>query len=57
MDDHRKQHADGVGQQVALAADDLFARVIAGRIQRRAPFMEWPGPSPSFWWGEREQRR
>jgi hypothetical protein len=38
MDDHREQHADGVGQQVALAADDLLARIVAGRIERRAPF-------------------
>ena len=38
MDDHREQHADGVGQQVALAADDLLARVVAGRVKRRAPF-------------------
>lgn len=34
----REQHPDGVGQQVALAADDLLARVVAGRIERRAPF-------------------
>jgi hypothetical protein len=38
MDDHREQHADGVGQQVALAADDFLARVVAGRVERRAPF-------------------
>ena len=35
---HREQHADGVGQQVALAADDFLARVVAGRVERRAPF-------------------
>ena len=38
MDDHREQHADGVGQQVTLAPDDFLARVVAGRIERRAPF-------------------
>ena len=38
MHHHREQHADGVGQQVALAANDLLARVIAGRVERRAPF-------------------
>jgi hypothetical protein len=34
MHDHREQHADGVGQQVALAADDFLARVVAGRIDK-----------------------
>ena len=38
MHDHREQHADGVGQQVAFAADNPLARVVAGRIKRRAPF-------------------
>ena len=38
MHDHREQHAVGVGQQVALAAGDLLARVVARRIERRAPF-------------------
>ena len=38
MHDHRQQHADGIGQQVALAAEDLLASVITGRIERRAPF-------------------
>lgn len=38
MDDHRQQHAVGVGQQVVLAADGLLARVVAGRVERRAPF-------------------
>jgi hypothetical protein len=38
MDDDCQQHADGVGQQVALAADDRLARVVAGRVERRAPF-------------------
>ena len=38
MHDHREQHADGIGQQVALAADDLLVRVVAGRIECRAPF-------------------
>lgn len=32
----REQHADGVGQQAALAVCDLIARVVAGRIGRRA---------------------
>jgi len=36
MHDHREQQADGVGQQVALAADDLLARVAAGRVERSA---------------------
>jgi hypothetical protein len=43
MHDHREQHADGVGQQVALAVDDLLARVIAGRVESRRPFAR---PSP-----------
>jgi hypothetical protein len=38
MHDDREPHADGVGQQVALAADDLLARVVTRRIERRAPF-------------------
>ncbi len=38
MHDDGEQHPDGVGQQVALAADDLLARVVAGRIERSAPF-------------------
>jgi hypothetical protein len=38
MHDDREQHADGVGQQVTLAADDLLARVVAGRVERRSPF-------------------
>jgi hypothetical protein len=38
MHDDCEQHADGVGQQVALAADNLLARVVAGRVERRAPF-------------------
>ncbi|CAB4976695.1 unannotated protein [freshwater metagenome] len=43
---HREQHADGVGQQVALPADDFLARVVAGRVERSAPFCApfdvWP---------------
>ena len=38
MHDDGEQHADGVGQQVALAACDLLARAVTGRIERRAPF-------------------
>lgn len=38
MHQHREQQADGVGQQVALAADDFLARVVARRVERRAPF-------------------
>ena len=38
MHDDREQHVDGVGQQVTLAADDFLARVVARRIERRAPF-------------------
>ena len=38
MHDHREQPANRVGQQVALAADGLLARVVAGRVERRAPF-------------------
>jgi hypothetical protein len=38
MHDDGEQHADGVGRQMTLAADDLLARVVAGRIERRAPF-------------------
>lgn len=32
-----EQHPDGVGQQVARAADDPLARLAAGRIDRSAP--------------------
>lgn len=38
MHDHREQQTERVGQQVALAPDDLLARVVAGRIKRSAPF-------------------
>lgn len=38
MHDHREKHAYGVGQQVALAANDLLTRVVAGRVERRSPF-------------------
>jgi len=33
-----KQQAKRVGQQVALAAGDLLAGIVAGRVERRAPF-------------------
>ena len=35
---HPKQQAERVGQDVTLAADQLFARIIPGRIERSAPF-------------------
>jgi transposase len=54
MHDHREQQAERVGQQVALAPDDLLARVVAGRIERSAPFMEWPAPFPHAVRVERE---
>lgn len=38
MHDYRQQHADGVGQQVARATGDFLARIVAGRVERRAPF-------------------
>ena len=38
VDHDAEQQAQRVGQQVALAADDLLARVVAGRIERAAPF-------------------
>ena len=38
MHDHAEQQAERVGQQVALAPNDLLARVIAGRVERSAPF-------------------
>lgn len=34
----REQQAERVRQQVALAADDLLGRVVAGRVERGAPF-------------------
>ena len=33
----REQQPEGVGQDVALAAQDLLARVIAGRVERGPP--------------------
>ncbi|MBB5691885.1 hypothetical protein FHS88_004046 [Roseomonas alkaliterrae] len=38
MHDHAEQQAQCVSQDMALAPDDLLARVVAGRIDRRAPF-------------------
>ena len=38
MHDHAEQQAERVGQQVALAPEDLLARVVAGRVERSAPF-------------------
>ena len=38
LHDDAEQQAQRVGQQMALAACDLLARVVAGRIERRAPF-------------------
>ena len=37
VDSDRQQKAERVGQDVALAAENLLARVIAGRIQRSPP--------------------
>ena len=45
VDADGQQQAERVGQDVALAAQDLLARVIAGRVERgppfRAPFTLW----------------
>ena len=45
MDADGQQQAEGVGQDVALAAKDLLASVIAGRVERSppltAPFALW----------------
>ena len=38
MHDHAEQQAQRIGQDMALAPNDLLARVVAGRIERRAPF-------------------
>ena len=38
MHDHAKQQAQRIGQDVALAPENLFARVVARGIKRRAPF-------------------
>lgn len=38
QDRHAEQEAEGVDEDVALAARDLLARVEALRINRRAPF-------------------
>jgi hypothetical protein len=45
VDGDRQEEPKGVGQDVALAAGDLLARIIAGRIERgpplRAPLVVW----------------
>ena len=45
MNTHREEQAQRVGQDVALAAKHLLARVIAGRVERgpplTAPFALW----------------
>jgi hypothetical protein len=45
MDTDGQEQAQRVGQDVALAAQDLLARVIAGRVKRgpplTAPFVLW----------------
>ena len=38
MHDHAKQQAQRIGQDMALAPENLLARVIARGIKRRAPF-------------------
>jgi hypothetical protein len=38
MHHDREQQAERIGQQVALAARDLLGRVVAGRVERSAPF-------------------
>ena len=37
MDCDRQQKAECVGQDVALAAENLLARIVAGRVQRSPP--------------------
>ncbi len=45
MNAHVQEKPKGVGQDVALTAQDLLARVIAGRVERSppltAPFVLW----------------
>lgn len=45
VNDDREEEPEGVGQDVALAAENLLARVIAGRVERgpplRAPLALW----------------
>jgi hypothetical protein len=45
MNDDREEEPKGVGQDMALAANDLLARIIAGRVERspplRAPLAVW----------------
>ena len=38
MHHYAEQKAQRVGQDVALAPNDLLARIVSGRIERRAPF-------------------
>ena len=37
VNDDRQEQPEGVGQDVALAANDLLARVIPGRVERGPP--------------------
>ncbi len=37
VDSDRQQQAEGVGQDMALAAENLLARIVAGRVQRSPP--------------------
>jgi hypothetical protein len=38
MHHDREQQAERIGQQVALAACDLLGGIVAGRVERSAPF-------------------
>ena len=38
VDHHTQQQAERVGQDVALAAKGLLARIVTRRVERRAPF-------------------
>src|SRR6202140_3802717 len=44
MDDDVQQKAKRIDQDGGLAPGDLLARIVALRVERGAPFMEWPAP-------------
>jgi hypothetical protein len=44
MDDDVQQKTKRIDEDVTLASSDLLARIVALRVERGAPFMEWPAP-------------